>query len=88
MNAPAPTYKSETIYDIPFLIGTRVCSVRAVITETLNLHTGDVVDTVSIREILDTTDNQLVSPTTLSIEEFRRLVNKLRLVTKVYQDPT
>jgi hypothetical protein len=88
MNPPIPTYKSDTVYDVPFLIGNRVCNVRAVITETMNLQTGDVVDTVSVREILDVRDDQLVSPATLSLEEFRRLVNKIRLITKVYQDPT
>lgn len=52
--------------------------VKARITETIVLETGDSTTLVNIEQLATMKDGQLIHPKTLTVEEFRNLVAKIR----------
>jgi hypothetical protein len=63
---------------INHVIGAVVCRVSAHVEDSVNLETGDSIYTCSINEIADLTNDQLLAPKSLTVEEFRGLVRAVQ----------
>lgn len=54
------------------------CVVDATIIETINLETGDSVESISVDSIISASDGQSIFTRALMEREFRALINRIR----------
>lgn len=67
-----------TTREFKTVIGEQDCQVIAAVSEWFKPRTGDSIEAVTIGQIISIPSGQMIEPRSLSLDEFKRLVNQVK----------